>query len=153
MSDDTINIILTAVIVPVLLALTGYIIDLLKKKSKDLQAATKSKELQGYISMAENAITNSVSAISQTYVQLLKDEGTFDAEAQKIAFTKAKFRVLGILSDSAKDALTEAFKDLDTYLDIGIESAVWGNKTAITTVTTTPDVTTTTTSNTVKEAL
>lgn len=148
MSNDTLNIILTAVIVPVLLALTGYIVDLLKKKSKNLQAATKSKELQGYISMAENAIVNSVNAVSQTYVEALKKDGTFDAEAQGIAFTKAKFKVMAILSDSAKEALTEAFKDLDTWLSVEIESSVWNLKTAITT-TTTPDVTTTTISGTV----
>ena len=57
-------------------------------------------------------------------VESLKKEGAFDADAQKIAFTKTYTNVMKILSDEAKEYLTEALGDLEAYIYNRIEANV-----------------------------
>ena len=61
-------------------------------------------------------------------VETLKKEGNFTTEAQQKAFTMTKNAVLNILSAEAKEVLTEAFGDLNTYVNKQIEASVNVNK-------------------------
>ena len=82
------------------------------------------KTLEKYLNLVETTVVDCVQATNQTYVETLKAEGSFDAEAQKVAFNKTLESVLSILSDDAKEYLTEIFGDLSTYLTNLIESKV-----------------------------
>lgn len=84
-----------------------------------------------YITMLSKTITDCVIATNQTYVDSLKAQGKFDAEAQKKAFNMTLTAVLSILNDEAKEYLTAIYGDLNTYITKQIEAAVNKNKTTI----------------------
>lgn len=122
-------------IYPLLGMLTAYIIAILKAKKEEILAkietnkSQEEKELAAkYLSMVEQTVVNCVMATNQTYVDSLKAEGKFDADAQKVAFSKTLDAVLAILTDDAKNYLTQIFGDLNVYLTSLIESQVKINK-------------------------
>ena len=54
----------------------------------------------------------------------IKASGEFTPEAQKAAFEKTLHAVTDILSEDAKEYLTEAFGDLEEYITALIEATV-----------------------------
>jgi hypothetical protein len=54
----------------------------------------------------------------------LKKQGSFDAEAQKVAFQKTLDAVLAILSEDAKEYLATLYGDATAYLTTRIEAEV-----------------------------
>lgn len=122
-------------IIPLLGILTAYAVAYLKAKKEEILAkivtnkTQEEKELMSkYLDMVEKTVTNCVMTTNQTYVDSLKQEGKFDADAQKIAFDKTLDAVLAILSEDAKLYLTQIFGDLNVYLTNLIESQVKINK-------------------------
>ena len=115
-------------IFPLLGILTGYLILFINKKSKELQAQTDNELYKKYINMLEQTIVNCVIATNQTYVDALKEQGTFDAEAQKEAFRRTYDQVMTILNDDAKVYLEAAVGDLNAYITSMIEAQVNINK-------------------------
>ena len=122
-------------IIPLLGILTAYAVAYLKAKKEEILAkivtnkTQEEKELMSkYLDMVEKTVTNCVMTTNQTYVDSLKQEGKFDADAQKIAFDKTLDAVLAILSEDAKVYLTQIFGDLNVYLTNIIESQVKINK-------------------------
>lgn len=113
---------------PLLGILTTFLIIFISKKAQELKAKTNNELYNKYIDMLEQTIINCVIATNQTYVDALKAEGKFDAEAQKIAFQKTYDSVMAILSEDAKSYLNEAIGDLQTYIINQIEAQVNLNK-------------------------
>ena len=113
---------------PLLGVLTTFLILFINKKSQELKAQTDNELYHKYIDMLEQTVINCVIATNQTYVDALKAEGKFDAEAQKIAFQKTYDSVMAILSEDAKSYLNEAIGDLQTYIINQIEAQVNLNK-------------------------
>jgi hypothetical protein len=111
-------------IFPLLGILTGYLILFINKKSKELQAQTDNELYKKYINMLEQTIVNCVIATNQTYVDALKEQGAFDAEAQKEAFKRTYDQVMTILNDDAKAYLEAAVGDLNAYITSMIEAQV-----------------------------
>lgn len=111
-------------ILPLLGTLTIFLIKWINSKSAQLQASTDNELLQKYIGMLDSTITSCVLTTTQTYVEALKKQGQFDAEAQKIAFEQTKNAVLAILSEEAKTYLASALGDLSLYIDNKIEAEV-----------------------------
>ena len=81
--------------------------------------------------MLMDIVETCVVATNQTYVEALKKAGSFDAEAQKTAFRMTYEAVLAILNDEAKEYITEAVGDFNTYLTQQIEATVNFNKISI----------------------
>ena len=115
---------LEIVLVPILTVITGFIVTFLKAKSQEVMASIKSEKLRKYILMLEDIVCNAVTATNQTYVETLKKEGRFDAEAQQIAFDTTKKAVLLMLTEEAKTVLQEAYADLSDYINTLIEAQV-----------------------------
>jgi hypothetical protein len=113
---------------PLLGVLTAFLIVFISKKAQELKAKTNNELYHKYIDMLEQTIISCVIATNQTYVDALKTEGKFDAEAQKIAFQKTYDSVMAILSEDAKSYLNEAIGDLQTYIINQIEAQVNLNK-------------------------
>jgi hypothetical protein len=111
-------------VVPLLAAATMYLVSLLKVKKEEILEKTKDEKLKKYVNMLDATITECVLATNQTYVKAIKEQGTFDAEAQKEAFQLTYDTVMAILTDDAKEYLTEATKDLNTYITNKIEAQV-----------------------------
>lgn len=128
MAVNNLEQIFTVCIIPLLGALTGFIISFIKTKQAEIEAQTKNETVKKYISMLAETINTCVLATNQTYVDALKKKGEFDATAQTEAFNKTKNAILNILTDEAKKYLTEAYGDLNIYIGEQIEAIVNKNK-------------------------
>lgn len=115
-------------IIPLLGLLTAWLISFINTKRNQLVDKSKNDTMDKYINMLADTITNCVIATNQTYVENLKKDKMFTAEAQKEAFTMTYNAVMAILTDEAKDYLTEAYGDLSAYITQRIEAEVSLNK-------------------------
>ena len=115
-------------IFPLLIALTGFLIKFINKKSNELEETIMSEKEKKYIQMLNSTITDCVIATTQTYVESLKAQGKFDAEAQKIAFNMTYEAVVKLLTSEAEEYLKVAIGDLNLYITQRIESEVRLNK-------------------------
>ena len=115
-------------IFPVIAAAAAYFITWIKAKKQELEKKTKDETTKKYLDLLETTIIECVLATKQTYVETLKKEGRFDAEAQKIAFQHTYDAVLAVLTDDAQKYLTEAVKDLNAYITNKIEAQVGNTK-------------------------
>ena len=115
-------------IIPLLGILTTYIVKYIQVKSAEITEKTDNAIADKYTVMLADTITACVLATNQTYVEALKKQGNFDAEAQKIAFNMTLDAVMSILSEDAKEYLSEAFGDLNSYITSQIEASVNVNK-------------------------
>lgn len=115
-------------IIPLLGVLTAYIVKFVNAKSNELAVKAENDLFGKYIAMLADTISACVLATNQTYVETLKAQGKFDADAQKAAFEKTKSAVLTILSAEAQEYLSTAVGDLNAYIEQQIEAAVKANK-------------------------
>lgn len=118
-------------IIPLLSVLTAFAVQYLRAKSKEIIAGLDNDTAQEYIEMITNTVTNCVIATNQTYVETLKKQNKFDADAQKVAFEKTLNAVIAILGDDAKDYIVKTTGDLNTYLTNLIEAKVNENKVVV----------------------
>ena len=121
---DTYAMIFEIILLPLLGALASFLIAYLKVKRDECLAKVDNEVHDKYVAMLHQTIHNCVVATNQTYVEALKKQGAFDAEAQKYAFNQTKNAVLALLSTEAQTYLMEAFSDLNAYIDTYIETAV-----------------------------
>ena len=89
-----------------------------------MQEKTECECVNEYIKAIEQVIADCVMATSQTYVDAAKNRELFDKEAQVTAFQKSKNNILSILSDAQKDLIARVFGDVDTWINVKIESEV-----------------------------
>lgn len=115
-------------IIPLLGVLTAFIVKYIQAKTVEINGKHDSDILAKYVMMLSETITECVIATNQTYVESLKAQGAFDAEAQKIAFQKTFDAVMLVLSNEAKEYLTAAYGDLAAYITNKIEAEVNLNK-------------------------
>lgn len=118
-------------IIPLLGVLTAFFVKWVNVKSAEIADTRKNETEKKYINMLNNTISDCVIATTQTYVDALKKQGAFDAEAQKVAFTMTYEAVVKLLTDEATEYLNEAVGDLNLYITQKIESEVNLNKTIV----------------------
>lgn len=116
------------VLFPLIIALGGFLVVFINTKTQELKNKTKNEKEQKYIERIGGIINACVLTTNQTYVESLKREGKFDAEAQKQAFEDTKNAVLGMLNVELQDFITEVFGDVNEYLTTAIEASVNSNK-------------------------
>lgn len=115
-------------IIPLLGILTTFLITWIKSKKDTLKQQMDSELAKKYLDMLDNTITDCVIAMNQTYVNSLKQQGKFDSEAQKKAFTDVYNKVIAILGQDAIEYLNSAVGDLNEYISSKIEKEVSSNK-------------------------
>lgn len=115
-------------IVPLLAVLTGYLIQWIRAKTAEVTEKNQKDVFDKYITMLGETITKCVSATNQTYVDQLKQAGSFDVEAQKHAFDMTLAAVMNVLSKDAIEYLTAIHGDLTGYLTTLIEAEVKAQK-------------------------
>ena len=115
-------------VIPILGVVSGFIVMYLQAKAKEIILKVENDTADKYIKMFADTVCMCVTTTNQTYVESLKAQGQFDAEAQKVAFEKTKNAVLAVLADDAKDYLTNMVGDFNAYLDQTIEATVNASK-------------------------
>lgn len=116
------------VLLPLLGALTTFLVVLIKRKGDEIAAKTDNELQKKYIEMLTTTIADCVNATSQTYVESLKKQGAFDAEAQKKAFEMSYNAVFRVLTEDAKEYLSAVYGDLEAYVTQRIEAQVKAGK-------------------------
>lgn len=111
-------------VIPLFGILTKYLVDFLSAKRDELNSKTDNEIAQKYTDMIYQTVVDCVIATNQTYVDSLKKSGSFDEAAQKEAFNRTMSAVMTILSEDAKEYISEATGDVNTYLTQLIESEV-----------------------------
>lgn len=111
-------------IIPLLGVLTAFLVKWLNSKSQEIQNKTENDKFDKYIQMLNETIVDCVIATNQTYVNSLKESGSFDETAQKVAFNKTFDAVMTILSTDAREYLNAAVGDLNAYISEKIEAQV-----------------------------
>lgn len=109
--NQAMPVLLTAVIIPLILAI-GRLIS--KKLKTEMQ--------QKYLEMAVNAVATAVSETMQTFVKSLKDSGTWNEETAKQAFIMAKNKSIQIMGVAVLNAMPEIVRDFETWLTSQIEA-------------------------------
>lgn len=120
MNDILINIIsavVTTVLLPLITWAGAKLIQYLGTKVKNEKAST-------YLTTATNIVVNAVRSVFQTYVESLKESGTFDNAAQVLALQRAKEITLAQLGDDIKEFITATYGNLDTWLTNQIEGTI-----------------------------
>lgn len=116
--------ILQVCIIPLLGVLTAYIVKFINAKSTEIQHNVDNDMADKYIAMVTDTISACVIATNQTYVEALKKQNAFTAEAQKEAFQLTYNAVMAILTEDAKDYLAEIYGDVAAYITNKIEAEV-----------------------------
>ena len=123
--------ILEVCIIPLLGIATAYFIKWVNAKSLEIQNKVYSDTADKYIAMLDDTICACVIATTQTYVEALKKDNAFTKEAQAEAFNLTFNAVMAVLTDEAKEYLTELYGDLTAYITNKIEAEVQLNKTTL----------------------
>ena len=111
-------------IIPLLGLLTAYIIKFINAKNNEIQHKVDNDMADKYIAMVADTISACVIATNQTYVEALKKQNAFTAEAQKEAFQLTYNAVMDILTNDAKEYLAEIYGDVAAYITNKIEAEV-----------------------------
>ena len=122
------NEIFQVCIVPLLGVLTAYAVKYIQAKSAEIATNQENAIVSKYVVLLAETISDCVIATNQTYVDALKAQNAFDAEAQSIAFQKTYEAVMAVLSDDAKEYLTHIYGDLTAFITARIEAEVKANK-------------------------
>lgn len=117
-------------IIPLLAIITRSLVIYISTKKDELKNKTDNELAKKYLDLLNDTIANCVIATNQTYVEALKKENAFTADAQKAAFEKTYQAVIATLSDEAQKYLPEVVGDLQTYITQKIEASVNQNKVA-----------------------
>lgn len=128
MDAELLNTIMTAVVLPLLIALSGYLVAYLRKKATEAAANIENQTIRFYIEEANEIVLQAVEMLFQTYVDDLKKKGQFTKEAQLEAFNRAKDITLQLLTAEAREILIEIYGDLDLWIKTKIEQAVKQDK-------------------------
>lgn len=117
-------------IIPLLAIITRSLVIYISTKKDELKNKTNNELAKKYLDLLNDTIANCVIATNQTYVEALKKENAFTADAQKAAFEKTYQAVIATLSEEAQKYLPEVVGDLQTYITQKIEASVNQNKAA-----------------------
>jgi len=127
--NELLMTIIQAVIIPAIPIVVAYLVKLLKAKTEQTATKISNELVRQYLQEAIDSVLQAVTYVSQTYVDSLKKQGKFDAEAQKIAFNTAKDIALQLLTEDAKQMITDLYGDITVWLDTKIEQTVKEQKT------------------------
>ena len=112
------------VAIPVLLAEIIPFVKAQIAKCNMVTEVTKNERLNNIINNAMSNIMDSVLYVNQIYVNSLKQNGSFNEQAQKDAFKLAYNEAVKLISDEAKTVIEETYGSFEEWVYLQIEVAV-----------------------------
>ena len=122
--NDILKSIIYIIITSILPIIVPYIIKLLNAKIDELTANIENEKAKRYIDVIVDAISIAVTSVNQTYVDSLKESGTFDEESASVAKRLAMQKAKDLITADSKQFIEMAYGDFDKYLENAIESYV-----------------------------
>ena len=95
------------------------------KLSQWLSTKIKDEKAAALFTKAVDIVTNAVRITFQTYVESLKNSGSFGKDEQLIAFEKAKAIIVSELTEDLKSFITQNYGDLQTWISNQIEATIY----------------------------
>ena len=95
------------------------------KLSQWLSTKIKDEKAQALFTKAIGIVTNAVQVTFQTYVESLKNSGSFGKEEQAIAFDKAKAIITSELTKELKTFITQNYGDLQKWIANQVEATIY----------------------------
>ena len=121
--QEFLNALLTAIISVCVPFLTGVIAAFIKKAAERAAERAQSEQQRQCIREIAGAVETAVSFVSQTYVDSMKGQNLFDAEAQRVALERSVEAAMQILSPAAADLIAKCGSP-DDYLRPLVEAEV-----------------------------
>lgn len=128
---EVIMYLVATVLMPVVVK---YFATYLNAKKNVITEQLENEMLRKYADDAFDCVINAVVDVNQTFVESLKKSGNFSEESQLQAFKMAKSKVIDIISDESKNAITVLYRDFDAWLNTQIEVCVNSEKNGISTL-------------------
>ena len=114
---NVLSVVVTAVVIP-LISYLGY------KLSKWLSTKIDNEKGKALLEKANDIVLNAVRSTFQTYVEELKNKGTFDKAAQLHAFNMAKENALSQLGSDVTEFIVNNYGGLNEWLSTQIEASI-----------------------------
>ena len=95
------------------------------KLSQWLSTKIKDEKAAKLLTQATEIVVTAVKSVFQTYVESLKNSGTFDKTAQLEALNKAKAIVTSELTVELKDFIVANYGDLEGWITNQIEASIY----------------------------
>ena len=95
------------------------------KLSQWLSTKIKDEKAAALFTKAVDIVTNAVRITFQTYVESLKNSGSFGKDEQLIAFEKAKAIIVSELTEDLKTFITQNYGDLQTWISNQSEATIY----------------------------
>lgn len=103
--------------------LATVVIKLITAKINYITTKTNDEKKVRFLTwLEEDVIIKCINTTTQTYVDALKEQGNFNAEAQKIAMEKTTEAILTVLTDADKALLETYVDDISTWITTRVES-------------------------------
>ena len=121
MNDILLNV-LAAVTTCIILPLISF---LGIKLSQWLSTKIKDEKARKLFTQATEIVTNAVRATFQTYVESLKNSGSFGKDEQLEALNRAKAIITSELTEELKTFISENYGDLTAWISNQIEASIY----------------------------
>ena len=124
MSQETVNILVVSVLVPLLVAFVAVFQQYTTSKSSELKTRMHNEEIARYVKSAEDAVITAVGAVNKILVESYKKDsptGQLTDEQKEVVFTEAKHRAMLIMGVAGKEAVMELYGSFDDWIDNKIE--------------------------------
>lgn len=95
------------------------------KLSQWLSTKIKDEKAKALFAKATEIVTNAVRTTFQTYVESLKNSGSFGKDEQLIALNKAKQIITSELTEELKAFISENYGDLQAWISNQIEASIY----------------------------
>ena len=124
MSNEVMNLIETLVLAPLVIAISSFLIALIRQQTVRIEAKIKDEKAKRLIEIAEGVVLQAVTSVTQTYVEGLKADGAFDKNAQIWAFEESKDKIYMMLTDETMRAVQENYGNIEEWIKTKIEETV-----------------------------
>lgn len=121
---ELISTIVEVILIPAIPIVAAHLVKLFKAKASEAATNCDNTILSALLYEATEAVSTAVTYTAQTYVDSLKVQGKFDAEAQKTALDTALDKAKLLLTQEAQELLAQLYGDVDEWLTVKIEQAV-----------------------------
>lgn len=128
MSNEIMNLIETLVFAPLIVAISSFLIALIRQQTSRIQEKIKDEKIKRILEVAENAVSQAVSTVSQTYVDELKKDGVFYGDEQRKAFEMSKEKVYKLFTTETMQTIQNNYGDVEEWIATKIEETIAKNK-------------------------
>ena len=124
MSQEIVNLIETLVLAPLIIAISSFLIAFLKQQTAKLQEKIQDEKIKRLLGIAESVVSQSVLTVSQTYVDALKEDGSFGKDEQEKAFEMSRDKIYKLLTADTIQVVQENYGDVEEWITTKIEETI-----------------------------